>query len=242
MKKAVALCLCGFSISLFAQHYGSSLNPHEEAQAPAHFLRSGFQTRQTSEMRDAKAPQKFTSPDGVFRFMYSNLLVRRLEGKESAGSAGPVGPCGAYFPMCKFQISPGSNTLVCFAYERNKFKFTDRAVLEAGTFSVAKVKDASTESECAKLPGDWGLDSRGEKVIHGAKFKVFDVSEGEMNQRLDGQVYRNFHKDTCYELRVRIATGSAGVEGGTVYEFSKDDWKEVHDPLEEALDSFRFLK
>jgi len=100
--------------------------------------------------------QTFTSPDGMFRFKYSNLLVRCAEQRHEKGYAGlwiPVGPCNAYIPVCNDPGSQGSTTLVCLGYPKAQFK--DYLTFEAATFSVSEIKLAVTERDCLSGSPDW---------------------------------------------------------------------------------------
>jgi hypothetical protein len=75
------------------------------------------------------------------------------------------------------------------------------------------------------------------------KFRVFEIGDAGMSQSLDGRVYRSFHENKCYQLSIRTAMASSGAfDPGTIREFTKEDWNEVHGRLKVALDSFRFLK
>jgi hypothetical protein len=65
------------------------------------------------------ALRTFTSPDGVFQFKHSNLLVRCTEQRHEQGYPGwwvPEESCESYTPVCEDPGSQGSSTLVCFAY------------------------------------------------------------------------------------------------------------------------------
>ena len=218
----IALCLGAFSIPMIAQQNGTSLIP-----------RSDYRPQSASEARNASRLYTFISPNRLFQFKYSGLLVRC-----------PADSCNAYFPMCDNQISPESNTLACFAHEKSKLK--DYPTFEAGTFSVAEINDATTQQVCMSLPPGEYFDLRRNgvtKILNGAKFKKFELSEGGMSQGLETQVYRTFHDGKCYELSVKIAAIAPGVlEPGTGKEFSEKERKEVHDRLQQPLYSFRFLK
>ena len=179
---------------------------------------------------------KFTSPDGEFQFRYSDFLVQCIEDKTQAGWWIPDDSCEAYFPMCNYQVSEGGNTLVCFAFRRSKFK--DFPTFEAGTFSVARIKDVTTQKDCLSLPAGWAAlqyEAVPMKTLNGAKFEGFDVNDAGMSQGVAGRIYRNFHEGNCYELSVRIATVSIGASDPAKI-------NAVRGRLEQSLDSFRFLK
>jgi hypothetical protein len=123
--------------------------------------------------------------------------------------------------------------------------FKDFDTFEAAAFSVAEVKGAITQKECLSGSPDWVIDSRGGgKIadINHEKFKVFEVDGVGMGHILDGKVYRNFHRNTCYELSIRMTSTNPGVFGRPAKELTQKDRDEVSDRLKQALDSFRFLK
>ena len=64
----------------------------------------------------------------------------------------------------------------------------DRPTFEAGTFSVAELKDLATQKECTSLPEGEYLDERRKSVtviLNGASFAQFELGEGMMSQGLD---------------------------------------------------------
>lgn len=191
--------------------------------------------------------QTFTSSDGTFQFKYFNLLVPCMEQRNEEGSPGwwtPADSCQAYTPVCDDPGSQGSSTLVCFAYPKAKFK--DYPTFEAATFSVAEVKRAVTEKECLSGSPDWVIVTHGSGKktanINHVKFRVFEVDGVGLGHSLYGHVYRNFHRNTCYELSIRMASTIPGNFDGPVKEFTQKGWNEVNGQLKRALDSFSFLK
>ncbi|MGA7855789.1 MAG: hypothetical protein WCA15_20895 [Candidatus Acidiferrales bacterium] len=199
---------------------------------------------QANKPVEANALQTFTSPDGAFQFKYSELLVRCSQSPKFRGSWEPADSCAAYFPVCDDPDSEGSATIACIAYPEGEFR--DAPTFEAAAFSVAEIHPSASEKDCLSGSPDWNADQRasdGTLTINGVNFKVFEASDAGMSQSLDGQVYRTFHGDKCYELSVRMATASsAAFDPGSINEFSKEDENEVQNRLKQALDSFTFLK
>lgn len=78
--------------------------------------------------------------------------------------------------------------------------------------------------------------------INRVVFNVFEVGDAGMNQGVDGNVYRTFHGNKCYQLSIRMASANSGAFDGDVSEFTKEDAEEVRGRLEQVRDSFRFLK
>lgn len=190
--------------------------------------------------------QTFTSPDGVFQFKHSKVLVRCTEQKHEEGYPGlwaPQESCESYDPVCDDPGSEGSTTLVCFAFPKAEFK--DYPSFDAATFSVAEIREAITEYECLSGNPDWVIDPRGSGTttrINHVKFKVFDTDGVGSGHSLDGHVYRNFHRNTCYELSIRTAATNPRMFEGPAKEFTEKNWKEVSSKLKQSLDSFQFLK
>ena len=187
----------------------------------------------------------FTSPDGVFQFKYSSLLLRCTEQRHEANYPGLWVPdsCQAYTPVCDEPGIQDGATLVCVAYSKAKFK--DYPTFNAATFSVAEVKRAVTEKECLSGSSDWGLGPgvRGKPVnINHVKFKLFEINDAGIGHSLNGHIYRTFHGNQCYQLSIRIASTSSHVFDRPVKELTQKDWSEVNGRMKQALDSFRFLK
>jgi hypothetical protein len=197
---------------------------------------------QTNKTVDANVLKTFTSPDGDFRFRYSQLLVRCRESDRQENNWEPGDSCEAYHPVCYENGIQGSHTLACIAYPRDKFE--DAPTFEAAAFVIAEIDDAKTQSDCLKGTPDWDTEPRdapGTKTIHGVKFKAFEVGEAGMNQGMYGDVYRNFHGNKCYELSIRSAYASPSLFDD-INEFTKEDSNEVNGRLDQALESFRFLR
>lgn len=190
--------------------------------------------------------QTFTSPDRTFQFKYSSLLIRCTEQRQEEGQPGswiPEDSCQSYMPVCDDVGSQGSTTLVCFAYPKVKFK--DYPTFGAAAFSVAKVKRAVTEKKCLSGSPDWVVDphrSGKTAIINHVEFKVFGTDGVGMGHGLDGYVYRNFHRNTCYELSINMTSMSTGAFETPPKEFTQKDYNEVNGRLKQALESFRFLK
>lgn len=191
--------------------------------------------------------QTFTSPDGMFQFNHSNLLLRCTEQRHEEGSAGwwvPADSCEAFTPVCDDNGRQGnSSTLVCFAYPKTRFK--DYPTFEAATFSVSDIKSAVTEKKCLGGEPDWVIDPRGSGKtvnINDVRFKLFETDGVATGHGLDGHVYRTFHRNRCYELSIRIASTGSWVFGVPVKEFTRKDWNEVNGRLKQALDSFHFSR
>ena len=188
-----------------------------------------------------EALKTFTAPDGAFSFRYSNNLVHCERKKQGSGDDyywAPGDTCAAYNPVCDDIVGQHQTSIACFAYPQNKF--TNTRAFEAATFSVEVINDSATEKSCLAGPPD--AERRSTTTIHGVSFRAFEVGQAAMNQGVDDDVYRTFHKGKCYQLGIDVATANAEIADPPERELTDADWHEVNGRLEQARDSFRFLK
>jgi hypothetical protein len=132
-------------------------------------------------LQHANLMKTFTSPDGMFEFKYSDILVHCRESRQQVGLWLPDNGCGAYIPVCDDSQSHSTRTLICLAFPKDRFK--DSPTFEAATFSVAEGTKATSEKMCLKGSQDWVVDPRKRvtmETINGVKFRVF---------KIDGAIY-----------------------------------------------------
>lgn len=186
------------------------------------------------------ALKTFVSPDHNFQFNYSDILmVCQKQGAGENSTWVPAKNCAAYHPVCDAETPESYNAIACLAYPKNKF--TDTDAFEAATFSV-EILSGSTAESCRAKPADGLFEARDPILIHGVSFAAFEFGEGGMNQAVSGTMYRTFHAGKCYQLGINVATANADVFDPPAREMSKSDWNEVNGRLEQARDSFEFLK
>jgi hypothetical protein len=188
-------------------------------------------------------PRKtFTAPDGSFSFRYSSQLIQCQQNKQADGGYSwiPTQNCAAYFPVCDDEVAQQSTAIACFAYPKNKF--TNSVAFEAATFSVETMDRITTEKDCLSGPPDAIFVGRSSVKIQGTAFAAFEFGEGGMSQAVGGHIYRAFHGGECYQLGINQATASAQTFDPPARELTKGDWLQVEGSLEQARDSFRFLK
>jgi hypothetical protein len=146
-----------------------------------------------------------------------------------------------YFPGCDGEGSQGSTPIACFAYPRNKY--TNTGVFEAATFSVEVINQIATEKDCLAGPPDRNFKRRDTTAtIHGVPFAVFEFGDAGMSQGVSGRVYRASHRGKCYQMGINVATANAQTFDPPARDVTKNDWHEVNSRLEQARDSFQFLK
>jgi hypothetical protein len=178
----------------------------------------------------------FTSPDGIFQFKHSSVLAQcGLERKEEGlgGSSVPEG--------CLCNDEDSVTTIACFAYPKDKFK--DKPTFVGAAFFIAEVRTATTPRACLQGSRNWLVRSVQSARINSVSFKHFRVSDAWTGHYQTEDIYRVFHEHKCYEVGIQEINASAGAyDPGTIKEFTKRDAGKVHALLEQALDSFVFLK
>ena len=195
----------------------------------------------------------FTSPNGLFQFQYSDMLVNCMpqktpvstiesgtsEGKQSAVSSYPDS-CMSQGAICSGPGSEGS-ALACFAYPQERLK--DKPHFVAATFFVSEIQSVKTDVECLKGSPNWFvIDSKGATTINHVSYKTFEIGDNWTSGGQSGPAYRTFRDGRCYELGIQTVISRAEYDPGTVKEFTEKDQSEVNGRLRQALDSFVFLK
>ena len=187
----------------------------------------------------AQTLRTFSSPDGLFRFKYSAILVDCM--RTLTGAAVPtsiLSACTSQNRMCDDGTGTG-NIIACFGYPKERFK--DKPTFIAATFFVAEVDNAKTEKICLEGSQDW--KAAGSATVNGVSFVVFGGAEKNwLGGSQGGPIFRAFHDGKCFELGLQIAMEHGGHDPEVRNRFTKQDDDEVKSRLRQALDSFRFTK
>jgi len=185
----------------------------------------------------AQTVKTFTSPDGLFRFKYSNILVDcmpTLMGAEVPTSI--LSACTSQPRMCDGGEGTG-NTIACFGYPKERFK--DKPTFIAATFFVAEIDDAKTEKTCLERSQDWKV--AGSTTINGVSFVAFNGGERNwLGGSQSGPILRAFHDGKCFELGLQTAMEHGGYDPEVLKRFTKQDDDEVkgrRNKLSTPLDS-----
>lgn len=185
-----------------------------------------------------KGRNGFTSTDGTFHFEYAASLVPCGRNSNQPDRWEPDDSCEAYTPVCSDFSGESDGTIACIAYPAEAMKGTN---FEAAAFSVSELKAATTEAECVKVeepPPHIG--SAHKTTVKGVSFVVIETDGVATGNLIHGYAYRSFHRDKCYELDMRIASGNpAYADPGIMKSF---DPKLVHHRLKQVLDTFTFIK
>lgn len=187
--------------------------------------------------------QTFKSPDGVFQFHYSSVLIHCTlqQGKEGyPGRWTPADFCMSQGGVCE-DIGSSDRSIACFAYPKDAFK--DKPEFSAAAFFVAEVHDATTTESCMQGSPDWSVEKTQSTKIRSVTAKLFRISDGWTSHELTGEIYRVFRAGTCYEFGIhQVSTSPGAFDPGTIKQFTKRDAQKVYSALKQAVDSFTFLK
>jgi hypothetical protein len=186
----------------------------------------------------AQSLKTFDSPDGLFRFNYSTVLVDCMP--TLAGGTVPasvVSACSSQDGMC-YDGEDGGQTIACLGYPKERLR--DKPSFVAATFFVAEIRDAKTEKICLK--GSEGRRMAGDTSINGVPFVVFVVDgRNWAGGSQTGPLFRSFRHGKCFELGLQTAMDH-GYDAEVLSRFTKQDDAEIRRPLKQALDSFIFTK
>jgi hypothetical protein len=169
----------------------------------------------------------FNSPDGVFQFAYSDMLVdctKKVPSKPTSSGLPRVfvgtppalsipDSCQSMEDVCS-DLGGQVSTLACFAYPKDKFR--DKPVFAAAAFFVGKIEEATTESACLQGSQNWNPDERETAKltkINGVAFKVSKLAT--IGQGVD---------------RVDLSTGLFATRSVMSW-VSKRPWRERHTTL-----------
>jgi hypothetical protein len=201
-----------------------------------------------------QSAKTFTSPNGLFRIQYSDLLVNCMPQQTPAspvksGSSDGNQPAASSIPSsCMSQGAicdgPGSGgtAMACFAYPKDKIK--DKPHIVAASFFVSEIQSAKTEDVCLKGSPDWYLMNSKVRTttINQVAFKTFEIADNWTGGGQSGPAYRTFHNGNCYELGIQTIISRGEFDAGTVKESTGKDQSEVEERLTRALNSFEFLR
>ena len=177
----------------------------------------------------------FTSPDGTFRITYPDLLIRCERVREKSGLTYSYfwkqPGCSAYIPPCS-NADADDQPLLCLAFPPKEF--ADTPTFGAATLTVNETNES--EKECL-ASADHSLKPI---IIRGVKFTGTESADAGLGHSRNSRGYTAHHNGKCYGLAITVVTTSGAVFDPPVKDFN--DWDKVDLPLEQARDSFEFLK
>jgi len=187
--------------------------------------------------------QTFTSQDGVFQFKYFPVLVHCTSQKGEEGYAGswvPADACSSQDGVCD-DAGSSATTIACFAYPKDDCK--DKPEFIAAAFFVAEVRAATNPKSCLKGSQNWLIRTDQSAMVSSILARRFRISDAWMSGGQTGEIYRVFHGKKCYEFGIQEASSSPGAyDPKAIKQFTKRDSAKVRARLEQARDSFTFLK
>jgi hypothetical protein len=187
--------------------------------------------------------QAFTSPDGVFQFNHSSMLVHCAPGRTQPGYPGmwlPENACSSQGGICE-DIGSAATTIACFAYPKKDFK--DKPTFSAAAFFVAEVRTATSPKSCLAGSQNWQIRDTRMASVNSIQARLFHTEDAWLGGGQKGEIYRLFYDKKCYELGIQEAETSAGAyDSGTIKKFTDEDSADVHARLKQPLRSFTFLK
>ncbi len=190
-----------------------------------------------SAVSDSSKPTliTFTSRDGTFRITYPDLLVRceRVLQKDGLSNYWEPPGCSAYIPPCS-NADADDQPVLCLAYPPKRF--VHNPTFDAAVLTIWEI--AQSEKQCLAV-ADHPLESIN---IQGVKFKGGESADAAMNRTRSSKSYTTYRNGKCYGLSITTIMTSGATFDPPATELTKDDWEEVARPLEQARDSFEFLK
>jgi len=111
---------------------------------------------------------------------------------------------------------------------------------QAAAFSVNELKESRDEAECLKMQGPpFSVGKAHTEAVNGIRFTVTETDGVATGNLIEGQAYRSFHGDKCYELDIRIAFSNAADYGPATKSF---DINTVRRDLKRTLCTFQFTQ
>lgn len=178
----------------------------------------------------------FTSPDGTFRITYPDLLIRCERVREKNGVSYSYfwkqPGCSAYIPPCS-NANADDQPVLCLAYPPAKFAGNP-------TFGAAVlIVGESNESEKECLSYERPLKPI---TIRGVTFTGGESTDAALSHWRYSKGYAVYRNGKCYGFGIT----NVGTNGATfdppAKDLTKHEWDEVNRLLEQAGDSFEFLK
>jgi hypothetical protein len=190
------------------------------------------QSAPTAKANPSQAFKTFTSPDGSFQFSYPDTLIRcELHPQpQGTGYEWMQPECMAYLSVCGDDNPTSDDPLVCIAYPSKESNLSSRLEAAAISFSLY----AESEKDCFQ-------GTKKIVEIHGVKFHAGEEGDGGMGHARDSRSYMTFHNGKCYAIAITDVTFTGEIDPPQP-QLTKRDWAEIYQPLEQARDSFRFLK
>jgi hypothetical protein len=196
-----------------------------------------------SQQRPSVAPAVYTSMDSSFRFSYPSDF--------QVCTAGKMDPCRLrfYIPPCE------EDATICVVYPQKQVEGTNFGAAAFQVREIATPGESMTSAACvipptktvrAGEPSPWPDFSipaqHPDETIGGVVF-VHGITGGvAMSHSNSVDLYRAFHRQTCYELSLTESQVNPNVFDPPIKTLTPAAQKDMDESLSEILHSFRFLK
>jgi hypothetical protein len=185
----------------------------------------------------ASIPQTatFTAPDRAFWFSYP--------GEFSVCTAGKIAPClQSFIPVCE------DDALVCVIYPAKRFEGTNIGAVSFQVREIHRDEAMMTPDICATpytVTGSTYPDflvsaEHPVEMIDGFQFLHGVTGDAATSHSLGVDLYRRFHKQRCFELRVSTSATSPAVTDPPMKTLSPAQQKQLDQSMSQILHSFRF--
>ena len=186
----------------------------------------------------AQTQKTFSSPDGLFRFKYPQMLVDCLPVLSHDKAASSVlDSCVGQDPVC-VDGAGDAKTIACFGYPKERLQNT--RTLVATMFFVAETPAAKTRKDCEKGSPNWLIRKTWTRTINRVSFTVFETEDNWLSGGQSVEVYRTFHGGKCYELGLQTVASRADSE--VKQKLTNDDRKQIEATMKQPIRSFVFVK
>jgi len=179
----------------------------------------------------------FTAPDRAFWFSYpSDFQICK---------AGKIAPClQGFIPVCE------DDALVCVIYPSKRFEDTNIGAVSFQVREIHREEAMMTPDICATPYTDTGSTypdflvsaEHPVEMIDGFQFLHGLTGDAATSHSLGVDLYRRFHKQRCFELRVSTSATSPAVSDPPVKTLSPAQQKQLDQSMSQILHSFRFPK
>ena len=178
----------------------------------------------------------FTAPDRAFWFSYpSDFQICK---------AGKIAPCRqSFIPACE------DDALVCVIYPAKRLEDTNIGAVSFQVREIHREEAMMTPDICATpypvpestpYPDFLVSAEHPVEMIDGFQFLHGVTGDAATSHRLGVDLYRGFHKERCFELRVRTSATSTADTDPPLKTLTPAQQKQLDQSMSQILHSFRF--
>lgn len=182
----------------------------------------------------------FTAPDRAFRFSYP--------GDFPVCTAGKIAPClQSFIPVCE------DDALVCVIYPAKRFDGTNIGAVSVQVREIHREEAMMTPDVCVtpyavvdsagpeRYPDFLVSAEHPVEVIGGVQFLHGVTGDAATAHRLGVDLYRGYHKQRCFELRVSTSETDPSVFDPPMKTLNPAQRRRLDRSMSQIIHSFRFL-